>query len=222
MSLELKEVDNPRAFRPFTINRKTNSEMVNLILSFYSGRSGLAIDVTYGAGSFWKKPPRGWDTRFFDKEVIVDFHKVTECDWSQIYSELTPSSADAAFFDPPYTLGRRGGWELNQAEGYSRGYSKLKKNAAYTEGMKYGEGVCPEYLASSLLRALKPQGILVFKNQELQHVNGFSLYDYLIQDNGFQPDGFKLSKPKARPNHAFWMIFTPKAKAAKKKESATA
>lgn len=84
----------------------------------------------------------------------------------------------------------------------------MGKSATQTESMKYGDGEMVSSLAQTIRALLKNNGILIFKNMELRPAPTFFLYDYLIQDNGFQPDGFKLTKPKARPNHAFWMIYT--------------
>jgi len=83
----------------------------------------------------------------------------------------------------------------------------MRNSSAFTDHMKYGKGEISPEIAAVFSSLLEEDGILVFKNQEFRPVPGFVQYDYLIQDNGFQPDGFRLSKPKARPNHCFWMIF---------------
>jgi hypothetical protein len=199
-------IDNPKAFRPFTINRKTNAEMLTMILRFYKGEVGRAIDLTFGAGTFWKKKPSGWEAVFYDKDPIDQ--RAIKATWEEIPMLVGEHSFDAVIFDPPFTRGGRGGFELNQAAGYRKMESKYGRSAAFTASMKYAPKVpvWPTHVFSYLLRE---DGILVFKSQEFEQVDGFYLYDYLIQDNGFQPDGFKLTKPKARPNHAYWMIFKP-------------
>lgn len=198
-------VDNPKAFRPFTINRLNNTEMCRLILTYYVGKKGRALDVTYGVGSFWSKTLEGWEVLAFDQEPPIGelnkgVYPCTKTSWEELCKQEL-GQFNAIVYDPPYSVAK-GGFELNQTEGYKR----MARTAAHTDSMKYGTGKLYPYLRDFFSRSLVEGGILVFKNQEMQVVDGFELYDYLIQDNGFQPDGFRLSKPKARPNHAFWMI----------------
>ena len=173
--------------------------MTNLILSYYKGSIGQVLDVTYGVGTFWKKKLPNWVLNALDKEPTSN--NCLKSTWEELNGNLY-LLYDAIFVDPPYSRGK-GGFDLDQTSGYKR----MKRSAAFTDSMKYGTGNIPKYLAETLSKYIQSDGILVVKNQEFTTVHGFELYDYLIQDNGFQPDGFKLTKPKARPNHAFWMIF---------------
>src|SRR3990172_5247769 len=125
--------EDPKAFRPFTINKLSNSEMVNLILSYYLGKTGRALDITYGSGTFWRPKQEGWSLEAYDKEPLTPNCKKAE--WTDLSRMLT-GLYDVVFFDPPYSTGK-GGFELDQVEGYSG----MKTNAAFTDHMKYGEGL---------------------------------------------------------------------------------
>ena len=65
----------------------------------------------------------------------------------------------------------------------------------------------PLYLEKALYLLLTSDGIIVYKNIRLEALKLFSLWDYLIQDHGQQPDWWFGGSNKARVNHAFWMIF---------------
>ena len=193
--------------RPFTINRLNNSQMMNLILEYYKGKSGKVLDLTYGAGTFWKHKPKDWQLTAIDEVPLKDF--VIKSTWNNLHNINLRTDFDVIVFDPPYTS-MKGGFDLISVKGYAKMNHNKEQHASYSIHMKYGNGLLPDYLALSLKnKYLKNNGILVFKRMEMTDVKQFYFYDYLIQDLGFQPSGFKLTNPHARPNHAYWMIFIP-------------
>lgn len=95
MSEEMKLVDDLLPARPFTIQPLSNSEIMNLILFYYKGREGSALDITYGVGTFWKKKPSGWKLRAFDSEP---FGIAERLEWGNLGGQIWINRASMLLF----------------------------------------------------------------------------------------------------------------------------
>ncbi len=187
--------------RPFSVNRKDNSEMMQLVLEYYIGPIGRVLDLTYGSGGFWRRLPMDWELVAIDKTPDKEALRMTWEEFSQ--KPLQFGKFDAVVYDPPYTDSSPGAFDLHMV----KGYRNMDRHAGKDYDMKYGSGLMTLDLSKALFLCLKRSGLLVYKNLRMVSVPLFQMRDYLIQNLGFQPNGFRFIRPKSRQNHAFWMLF---------------
>ena len=196
----------------FTVNRATNAEMMKRILAFYKPPPAKILDSTYGYGSFWK----GFQSHTFDGDyelTTMDIRPLPGVSQVADYTKPLPfpdSSFDVIVYDPPF-----GGWDYTESmrKGFDYGYNsgKSESNDQLCMGrdsngrLHESDGKLSLETAKAFYQTMKRDGIVVYKHTHRQEIPSlFDLHDYLLQDLGAQPQVFP--NPRARVNHATWMI----------------
>ena len=209
-------------------------EMIKFYMPFTKKRKEIRIlDTTYGHGTFWTwwEPNPGYSYRGFLDGIMLEpgiilltgeqvsggsYNRVTMDKRDGLGANVVADHNglekifkrgedyfDVIFYDPPY-----GGVEDTEVWKSMPGYKDRQMNADKACLVSDDHGALSSHLARQFERFIPNDGIVIYKNTHLQKIpRPLWMYDYMIQDLGYQNDRFK--HPKARPCHAFWMVLKP-------------
>ena len=195
----------------------TNAEVLDGIQRLHC-KNGYECDLTYGNGSFWKgrqTPKHCFDITPLHEGVV----KASSC-----AIPLPDSSLVNCVFDPPFLTYVRQGREHNSKVAMT---SRFGGYYHYEELIEHYTGTLKE-----AMRVLKPDGVLVFKCQDVihnhkmhcTHVNvcnwaaseGFRLLDlFVLTAKSRMPGPQKGTQRHSRVFHSYFLVFKKPKHAAK-------
>lgn len=128
----------------------SNKEALKEIITLYGKEFPIVLDMTFGTGAFWDKPPT----------ITLDLNQKANIKGNFNYLPLPSNFFDIVVFDPPYRM--NGGFTIN----HSTTTRYKNKRANYK--------LVPDYYKFGTIeahRVLKHKGILIAKMQD-QVVSG--------------------------------------------------
>jgi hypothetical protein len=188
---------------------ETNREILDAIKKLHC-QGGFECDMTYGNGSFWKGCER--------PKYCFDITPLSECvvQADSRMLPLDPSSLGNCVFDPPFLTYVKNGRDHN---------SKVAMTARFGGYYRYDE-LEDHYRGtlSEAWRVLKPNGVLVFKCQDVIHnhkmhcthanvinwasYEGFRLLDlFVLPAKSRMPGPQKGTQRHARIFHSYFLVF---------------
>jgi hypothetical protein len=171
----------------------SNSEMINMILEFYTKPHDIIADVTYGFGNFWKKQlPDRWFL-FSDIEPIDE--RIRKMDYNHL--EYHNSTINCLVFDPPYA-------KQNFSFDYRHKGSNESDKVTYSEDNSYwnADHGLPE---QEFVRVLKQNGLIIHKHSNMEPpLSLFKQIDIFFSVTPFNQASLPIHK--SRPNYSVWHV----------------
>ena len=171
----------------------SNSEMLDMILNFYTKENDIIADVTYGLGNFWTKRKCKRMLLCSDIEPITP--NIRQMDYNKL--AYRNESIHCIVFDPPYA-------KQNFSFDYRHKGINEQEKVTYSEDNKYwtSDHEIPE---KEFSRVLKLNGIVIHKHSNIEPpLSLFKQIDILFSVTPFN----KASLPihKSRPNYSVWHV----------------
>jgi len=181
------------------------SQLLDSIEKLHLGGLGVEVDLTYGRGSIHAGRPHSPKIRM-DLEPVDDSVRRRDCRATCLNHE----SINSVLFDPPFLAG---GGKKSVMHGHYSSYRTVPSLLKF-----YGESL------DEIARILKPNGILIFKCQDINNgkTQGFSHCDIyrmaterglygldlfiLINRNRMPPPKMK-QQVHARKAHCYFWVF---------------